>query len=112
MVQEWDIFTNDGRDDGHRQKSTQEVSYELHGQEISSRLEMSPKRKPLTKAHALFYKGFKTVDGDESTISVVYGKIQISFFVGGAMSAKFSPEGDGLAGEDWNIIPEVILKLT
>ena len=28
----------------------------LHGQEISSRLEISPKRKPLARAHALFYK--------------------------------------------------------
>ena len=73
---------------------------------------MSPKRKSLAKAHALFYKGFKTVDGDESTISAVYGKnIQISFFVVGVMAAKFSPEGDDRAGEGWNIKSEVIFAI-
>ena len=51
------------------------VPYKLHGQEVSSRLEMSPKRKPLARAHALFHKGLKEVKGDESKIHVVYGKI-------------------------------------
>ena len=62
--------------------------YKLRGQEISSRLEMSPKRKPLAKAHALFCKGLKVVKGDESKIHVVCGKIQISFLIGSAMAAK------------------------
>ena len=31
-------------------------------------------------------------------INVVYGKVQIGFFVEGAMAAKFTPE-EGLAGE-------------
>ena len=43
--------------------------------------------------------------GQESKINVVYGKLQISFF---AMAAKFTPEGEGLAGEGWNIKPEVV----
>ena len=46
--------------------------YKLHGQEISSRLETSPKRKPLARAHGLFYKGLKKVGGDESQIHVVF----------------------------------------
>ena len=29
--------------------------YKQEGQVVSSRLELSPKRKPLAKAHALFY---------------------------------------------------------
>ena len=41
--------------------------------------------------------------GSESKINVVYGKIQISFFVGSSMAANFTPEGEGLAGEGWNI---------
>ena len=36
----------------------------LRGREVSSRLEMSPKRKPLAKAHALFLQGFKEVGQD------------------------------------------------
>ena len=67
------------------------VPYKLHGQEVPSRLEMSQMRKPLAKAHALFYEVLKEVGGDESKIHVVYGIIQISFFVGGAMAAKYTP---------------------
>ena len=89
-------------------KELKKEPYKLHGQEISSRLEMSPNTKPLARAHALFYKGLKEVGGDESKTHVVYGKIQISFFVGGAMAAKYTPEGEGLAGEGWNIKPDVI----
>ena len=53
------------------QKELKNVPYKLHGQEISSRLEMSPKRKPLAKAHALFYKGIEAAGGNESKINVV-----------------------------------------
>ena len=55
--------------------------YKQKGQVGSSRLELSPKRKPLTKAHASFYKGLEEVERDKSKIHVLYGKIQISFFV-------------------------------
>ena len=48
----------------------------------------SSKRKPLAKAHASFYKGLKEVGRNESQINVVYGIIQISFFVGNATAAK------------------------
>ena len=41
---------------------------------------------------------------DKSKINVVYGSIQISFFVGSAIFAKCTPEGEGLAGEGWDII--------
>ena len=46
----------------------------------------------------MFYKGLKEVGGNESKINVVHGKNQISFFVGSAMAAQYTPEGDGLAG--------------
>ena len=48
----------------------------------------------------MFHKGLKEVGGDESKIHVVYGKIQKSFFLGSATAAKYTPEGEGLAGED------------
>ena len=83
-------------------------SHTQKGQVVSSRLESSPKRKPLAKAHALFYKGLEEMKGDKSKIHVVYGKIQISFFVGSAIAAKYTPEGEGLAGEGWVIKSEVI----
>ena len=35
-------------------------------------------------------------------INVVRGKIKISFFVGSATPANYSPEGEGLAGEGWS----------
>ena len=108
-MQERDQFTNDGRDAGHQEHKKE--PYRLRGQVVSSRLEKSPRRKPLAKAHALFYKGLKEVGGDESKTYVVYSKIQISFFVGGVMAAKCIPEGEGLAGEGWNIKPDVIAAI-
>ena len=45
--------------------------------------------------------------GDESKIHVIYGNTQISFFVGSAI-AKYTPEGEGLAGEGWDVKSEVI----
>ena len=50
-----------------------------------------------------FCKGLKEAKGDESKIHVVYGKIQISFFVGSAMAAKYT-----LAGEGWAFNLDVI----
>ena len=46
-------------------KELKKVFGKLHGQ-----------RKPLAKAHALFYKGLEEVDGNESKINVVYGKFR------------------------------------
>ena len=90
---------------------TEELKKEPHkirDQEVTARLEVSPpKKKPLAEAHALFYKGLNAVKGDESQITVVYGKLQISFFVGGAMAANLTPEGEGLADEGWIIKPAV-----
>ena len=89
-------------------KELKKQLHELHGQEISSRLEISPKRKSLGRAHALFNKGLQEVGGDESKIHVVHGEIRISFFLGSAMDAKYTLEGEGHAGEGWNIKPDVI----
>ena len=66
-------------------------------------MDMSPK-----KARGLFYKGLKAVGGNESKINVVYGKTKISFFVGSAIAATYTLEGEVLAGEGWNIKPDVI----
>ena len=67
---------------------------------------MSRQKNPLAKAHALLLQG-ANIRGDESKINVVYGKLQKSLFAGGAMTAKFTPEGTCLAGEGWNVKPEV-----
>ena len=82
--------------------------YTQKDQVVSSRIELSTQRKPYAKAHALFKKGLEEVKGDKSKIHVVYGKIQISFFVGSAIAAKYTPEGEGLAGEGWDIKSDVI----
>ena len=57
-------------------KRTHEGAYTLHGQQISSRLEMGPKMKLLAKAHALFYKGLEEVGGNESKINDVNGNFR------------------------------------
>ena len=75
------------------------IPYKLHDRVVSTRLEMSPKRKPLGMAHALFYKDLEAVGGDESKINDGNGKIQTSFFVESAIAAKYAREGEGIAGE-------------
>ena len=56
------------------------VPYKLHGQEVSARLEISPKRKPWAKAHALFYKGLEEAGGNEK--NVVFGGNSDQFLCG------------------------------
>ena len=49
--------------------------YRLRGQVISSRLEISPKKRSLVRARALFYKGLKEVGGNTlppETYAVVF----------------------------------------
>ena len=45
------------------------------------------------KARAMLPNGPKGVGGDESEVIVFYGKLQISFLVGGDIVAKFTREG-------------------
>ena len=73
---------------------------------------MSPQKKPLAKAHALFLKGRSAARGDESKINVVYRKLQISFFFfGRALAAKFTAEGEGLADQGCTINHDVISEI-
>ena len=67
--------------------------YKFHDQLMIARSEISPlPKKPLTKAHAQFYTGFKAVKADESKINVVYCKLQISFLIGRGLAASFTPK--------------------
>ena len=72
---------------------------------------MSPQKKSLAKAHALFLKGRSAARGDESKINVVYRKLQISFFIGRALAAKFTAEGEGLADQGCTINHDVISEI-
>ena len=56
-------------------------------------------------------KGLKEVGGDESKIFAVYGKLQSSLFVVGALVAKYAFEGEGFAGEGWKIELDVIAAI-
>ena len=53
-------------------------------------------------------KGLLEVKRGKFKIHVVHCKIQISFFVGSAIAAKYTLDGEGLAGEGWDIKSEVI----
>ena len=48
---------------------------------------------------------------DESQIHVVHGKNQMSFFVGSAMAAKYTPEGEGHARNGWTVKSEGIARI-
>ena len=44
------------------------AAYEINGQRVKARLEVSLQRRPLTKAQAMFFNGLKEMDGDESKV--------------------------------------------
>ena len=44
----------------------------INGQLVKARLEVSPHRRPLAKAHAMFFKGLKELGGDESKVIAFY----------------------------------------
>ena len=69
-----------------------------------------PEKEALGKGSCFFTKVSKQWGEDESKINVV-GTIQISFFVWNAMAAKYTFEGESLAGEGWNIKPDVIAAI-
>ena len=56
----------------------EKISCKIRDQEVTPRLEASLQENFLTKLHVLFYKGLKTVKGDEFQIAVIYDKRQIS----------------------------------
>ena len=70
---------------------------------VSERLEISSKRKPLAKAHALFYEDLKEVGGKKSKTNVVYGKNYDQFLCGKCNSCK--------AGEGWHVKTGVIAAI-
>ena len=53
----------------------EKAAYKINGH-AKARLEVSPQRRPLTKGHALFFKGLKEMKGDESEARTFYGKLQ------------------------------------
>ena len=84
---------------------------EINGQRVKARLEVSLQRRPLTKAQAMFFNGFKEVDGDESKVRSFRGKLRISFFVGGDLAAKHTREGEGHADEGWFTDQDVVSNI-
>ena len=70
----------------------------LRGREVVPRMEASPQQKPLKRAHAM-----KALTAVKKRINVVHGKLQISFFVDKKLVAKYTPEGEGLANEGWDL---------
>ena len=63
------------------QKELKKIPYK--NKVVSARLEMSRKRKPLAKAHALFYKGF-----EESMIKCCMWENSDQFLCGKCNSCK------------------------
>ena len=84
---------------------------EMNGQRVKARLEVSPQRRLLTEAQAaMFFKGLKEAGEDESKVRSFYGKLQISFFVGG-LAAKCTRDSEGHADEGWFFDKDVVSNI-
>ena len=51
----------------------------------------------------MFFKALTAVKGNDKKVNVVYGKLQVSFFVDKHLVAEKTPEGEGLASEGWDL---------
>ena len=67
----------------------------IDGQNVKARLEVSPQRRPLTKAQALLYKGLKEMGGDESKVRDFYGNFRRSSFWEEILLAKYARQDEG-----------------
>ena len=90
------------------ERSSRKVLKNRKTKQFQSRLESSPNWKSLSKTHVLFFQGLEEVKRDKSKIHVVYGKIQISFFVGSALAARDTPEGERPTWKGRDIMSYVI----
>ena len=74
---------------------------------MKARLEVSLQKRLLTKAASLFVKGLKEM-GDESKERTFNGKLQIFFFVGRDVAAKYTPKQRSRGEEGWVIDMKVV----
>ena len=65
-------------------------------------------KETLDEGPCLFYKELKAVKADESKISVICGKLQISFLIGRGLAATFTLEGEGFADQGWTVNHDII----
>ena len=78
----------------------EKAAYKIHGQNVKARPEVSPQRKPLAEAHALFFKGLKEMKGDESKVRTFMETL--NFLLRGERNrSQIYREGQGRAEEGW-----------
>ena len=76
-------------------------NYEVNGEDVKVNLEVSPQKKPLSRAHAMFCKAFNEAIRDKSKIKSIWGALQVSYFAGvgpmgnRSLAAKYTMEGEG-----------------
>ena len=70
------------------------ATYKFNGQNEKARLEVSPQRRRLTRAQALFFKGFEEMKGDESKVWTFHRKLQISCYVEREIAANYACDGE------------------
>ena len=83
----------------------------LRRQEGFGKIGNEPAEETLGKGQCFVHKGLEEVGGNEFHINVVFGNIQIIFFVGNAMAAKFTSEREGLAGQGRNLKLDIIQSI-
>ena len=86
----------------------------VNGECVRTIWEVGCQKKPVGRAPAVFFKGLKAAQGDETKIKTVHENLQMSFFaeVGPQgqrqLPAKYTREHKGHAHEGWQINLEVV----
>ena len=85
--------------------------------ESKQTLKISSQKKPLARAQAMFCKGLKGAEGDETKVKAFCGSLQVSFLaeVGPQgqkqLAATDTREKEGHANEGWQIDEDVVSKI-
>ena len=75
--------------------------------------ELSPQRKPMAKAQAMFFKAFDRAKGDVGRLDASWGAIQLTMYAtlgeqkGSDMATKLVLDGEGRANEGWTVRPGI-----
>ena len=91
--------------------------YKVNCETVRTNLEVSPQKRPLSRAPPMFYTDFSDANGDKSKIKTIWGALQVSCHAevcptgGRELAVKHETEREGHVQEGWKMFPEVLKQV-
>ena len=117
MLSMWFMTTTSGREKSMSLRALRNEFADRRSRSMTKGVrcasELSPQRKPMVEAQAMFFKAFEAAKGDVGIFEPCWGTIQITMHakLGGKkrseVAATIVLEGEGRAKEGWTVRPSV-----